>query len=711
MSQRSVELNDYDELKFSREQGFFDKSQAVHAAIGLVFVLVLFFVLHNREVRVDVLELNAKAPKYVVAQVGFDFFDEEATIIEKQEAVRSVGKIYLIDGEEIRKQRIDFENSLTGSNVWKQDIGEHPFGLVMEGVDAVEKVLQQMRMTDVRTLHRVREMGLPSDEYQVYTPVDVSQPETFPDRMWEWVARRAFSDPEYPQDLIKKIITHFQSRSWQLEEDIPTERNLRHSIQSKVPDKYTHVKAGSRIVDQGERVTTRHLAMLQAMKQVMNERRNLWHPLTILGSFILALLLATISWVYFKINHPRVLRSNRKLSLVVTVMILTLLLAKMGEYFILTSQSSLAELVRYPLFVPFAAILLCSLMSPAIATFASGFLTVVLMMSLSFERQGFMITNLAAALMAVLSARTLKRRKEVFIVCLNAWLCCAIVIISMHLYRQTPWSVGLAADLANTGVFMLITAILVVGLLPLLESSFKVMTDVSLMEYMDPNNDLLRRLAIAAPGTYQHSVIVGNLAETAATAIGANGLFCRVAALYHDVGKIATPQYFTENQEPGVNIHQLLTPIESAQVIMAHVSEGVSLARKAGLPEQFIDIIKQHHGTTTVYYFYRKQVEKMGGDESLVDINEFRYSGPKPRTKEAGIIMLADSLEAAHRSLEVKDEASVLALMAKLIRDKEMEGQFSESLLTCEEMTVVKETLAKTLVAFAHSRIAYPKRP
>ena len=170
---------------------------------------------------------------------------------------------------------------------------------------------------------------------------------------------------------------------------------------------------------------------------------------------------------------------------------------------------------------------------------------------------------------------------------------------------------------------------------------------------------LLRRLTIDAPGTYQHSVVVGNLAEAAAAAIGANGLFCRVATLYHDIGKMVTPQYFTENQQGSMNIHQLLTPQESAQVIIAHVSEGVALARKAGLPEQFIDIIKEHHGTTLVYYFYRKQLEKVGGDKTLVDEKEFRYAGPKPSSKESAIIMIADSLEAASRSLEKMNEENL----------------------------------------------------
>jgi putative nucleotidyltransferase with HDIG domain len=257
---------------------------------------------------------------------------------------------------------------------------------------------------------------------------------------------------------------------------------------------------------------------------------------------------------------------------------------------------------------------------------------------------------------------------------------------------------------------MLLTAILVVGLLPLLESAFRIITNVNLMEYMDPNNELLRRLAIEAPGTYQHSVVVGNLTESAAAAIGANALFCRVATMYHDIGKVVTPQYFTENQYVGMNIHQLLTPYESAQVILAHVAEGVAMANKAGLPQQFIDIIKEHHGTTLAYYFYCKQLELVGGDKKLVDDRDFRYQGPTPRSKEAAIIMIADSLEAASRSLNKMDEGSLRELATRLIKEKYDDGQFDSCPLTLEELAIIKDVLIKTLVAYGHTRIKYPSR-
>lgn len=710
MNDQSSDIENYNELKFSREQGFFDKSKGIRILIGLLFILSLFAILHFREIRVEVLEFNSIAPSYVVAQVDFDFLDEEATIILKQEAVRDIGKIYQISSKEIRQRRIEFENFLIYNQDWRKYATSSTFEDMYLGVDVIEKELLQVRFTDPRTLQKMHELRLPTTHYLIYTPADLAEGVIFPVQIWDAIGQLAFTDDKLNSSTTSFLIGYFQTKSWVIEEDLSAERTLRRRIQSKVEDKYTHINAGSRIIDQGERVTARHIAMLQAMKKALSEQRNLWHPLTLIGSLSMTLLFTAICITYFRINHPQILFSNRKLFLLVTVVILTFILSKAIEFFLLTSKSNLIELVRYPLVVPFAAILLCSLMSPNIATFASGFLTIIFTITLAFERQGFMIINLAAALVAILSTRSLRRRKEVFVVCAKAWLCSVVVIFSLHFYQNTLWSVAILSDIISAAVFMLLTGILVVGLLPLLESAFRIMTDVTLMEYMDPNNDILRRLTIEAPGTYQHSVVVGNLAESAALAIGANGLFCRVSTLYHDIGKMVTPQYFTENQHGGMNIHQLLTPQESAQVIIAHVSEGVALARKAGLPEQFIDIIKEHHGTTLAYYFYRKQLEKVGGDKSLVDEKEFRYAGPKPRSKESAIIMIADSVEAASRSLDKITEDSLMELATRLIKDKAEDGQFDNCLLTFEELAIVKSTLVKTLVAYGHSRIKYPSQ-
>lgn len=710
MGDKVSEQENYNELKFSREQGFFDKSLIIRFLIGSIFAVSLFAILHFRETRVEVLELNTISPNYIVAQVDVDFLDEEATLILKQDASRDIGKIYHLSEKTIHNNRVELENYLIYTQDWRKYADANPFETIFKGVDAVEKVLKQLRFTDPRTIQKMKDIHLSTEDYLGYTPTEVDKPIILPEQIWNYVTRKAFSAEEAELATSKFIIDFLQNKNWIIYEDIPVLRMVRKKIQATIPDKYTHITAGSRIIDQGEKVSARHIAIMHAIKSKMNEQRNLWHPLTLLGSAILTLILVGLCYAYFRINHPKILYSNRKLFLLITIVVLTFTISKAVEFFLLKSQYDLIDIVRYPLFVPFAAILLCSLMNPSIATFVSAFITIILTMTLAFERNGFMILNLVASLVVIFSTRSLRRRKEVFVVCTKAWLCCVAVVLGINFYHNTLGGSSALTDILSTGVSLLVTAIIVVGLLPLLESAFKIMTDVTLMEYMDPNNDLLRRLTIEAPGTYQHSVVVGNLAEAAASAIGANGLFCRVATLYHDVGKMATPQYFTENQIGDVNMHQLLTPKESAQVIMAHVSEGVSLARKAGLPEQFIDIIKEHHGTTLVYYFYRKQLDLMGGDKSKVDEKEFRYAGPKPRSKESSIIMIADTVEAASRSLDKVNEESLMELASRLVREKADDGQFDECLLTFEELAIVKSVLVKTLVAFAHARVKYPMR-
>lgn len=660
------------ELKFSGEQGFFDKSRVIRYFIVFIFALTLFTFLHFREVRVDVLELNSSAPGFVISQVDFQFPDEEATLINRQNALRDFGKIYLISPVEIKKNKDVIENS------------------------KVEKKLLKLRFTSPKTIQELKKIGFSTDDYFLSPPPASINEVKLPFSILQDLTA---DDPELKVSL--------ENDRWSLQEDQVVRKEIKKFLDYKIPYEMKKVEAGDRIIDQGEKVTTRHLSMIQSMKTALGESRQLSYPSTWLGTLILTLLLVTIFFAYFKTNQPLLLLSNRKLFLLVTILILTLGLSKLAEFFLLNSRTGLIDVFRYPLFVPLAAILICSLINPAVATFSAGFLAIVSVIALAFDWEGLLLLNISASIVAILNTHTLRRRKEIFVVCLKAWFTCVAAIVALHLYHSSHVSGSMFTDILSAGFFMLLTAILVVGFLPLLEAGFGVMTDVTLMEYMDPNNDLLRRLALDASGTYQHSVVVGNLAEAAALAIGANGLFCRVATLYHDIGKIATSQYFTENQEGDVNIHTLLTPQESAQAIMAHVSEGVVLGRQAGLPEPIIDVIKEHHGTSLVYYFYRKEVEKIG-DKTKVDEKEFRYAGPKPRSKESGIIMITDSFEAASRSLDEVNEKTLSELVDKIIRGKFHDGQLDDCNLSFEEVKIIAKTLVKTLLAAGHSRVKYP---
>ncbi len=698
------------ELKFSREHGFFDKSLTVRWIIALFFGLGLFYFIHFREVRVPVLELGTIAPHYVVAETDFQFQDDDATAYLKQEASFDIGKIYFIDPDMVHKRRIEFENFLIYDREWRSVTKLSTFDEMSKGVEKLEKVLLELRFSDGRTISKLKELGINTTYFQENAPYDPSQGAFFPEKIWEFIEKQAFDKKVFHTGTIDYIIDYFKNKIWTLKEDAMLEKKARQLAEAGIEPKYTHIEAGSRIIDQGEMVTLRHLKMLQAMKQALEQQRNLWHAKTIFASMILAAVIVYLSFLYLNSQHPEILASNKRLFLLVCIFFLGMALAKLTEFILLKTTQNLYEIVRYPLLTPIVAIMITALVHPSVAIFASIVMAILLDTALAFDQHGFMFANLVAAIFVILYTKSLRKRTEIFMVCGKAWVASSILIGALYLYDYHRIGAPLIADLVSSGIFMMLTAVLVVGLLPIFEAVFRILTDITLMEYMDPNHELLRRLTIEAPGTYQHALIMGNIAEAAAMAIGASGLFCRVATLYHDIGKMNIAQYFTENQQPGVNIHQLLTPVESAQVIMSHITEGVAMARKARLPEQFIDIIKEHHGTGLVYYFYHKQLEQVGGRKDLINEKEFRYAGPKPHSKEAVVIMITDSVEAASRSLDEVTEASLQHLVDQIVKEKMDDGQFEESELTFEELGRVKKALVKSLLSIGHFRVKYPTR-
>jgi len=267
----------------------------------------------------------------------------------------------------------------------------------------------------------------------------------------------------------------------------------------------------------------------------------------------------------------------------------------------------------------------------------------------------------------------------------------------------------------------LLISMIVSGVLPILEVSFGITTDISWLELSDLNHKLLRQLQLEAPGTFHHSLVVASLAEAAAESVGANAAMCRVCAYFHDVGKLKKPEYFIENQGD-INPHDSLTPTMSALVIIAHVKDGVDIALKYKLNPRVIDVIKEHHGDSLVYYFYRKAQERRGigmdkcdkkleNREDLPEIDEknFRYPGPRPQTKESGIISLADAVESASRTLNKPTPAKIQGLVDDIVRARMQDGQLDDCDLSLKELSAVRESFAKTLRSMLHSRIDYPK--
>ena len=262
-----------------------------------------------------------------------------------------------------------------------------------------------------------------------------------------------------------------------------------------------------------------------------------------------------------------------------------------------------------------------------------------------------------------------------------------------------------------------VAGLLMTGVLPFLERLFDIQTDISLLELSDANHPLLKELVQRAPGTYNHSINVASMSEAAAEAIGANGLLCRVAAYFHDVGKLRKPDYFIENQGGGVNKHDDLAPTMSTLVIIAHVKDGAEIARKHRLPRRIIDLIEQHHGNTLVEYFYRRAEKQLleknenTDQEAALDEGDFRYPGPKPQSPEAAVMMLADTVESASRALRDPAPARIEGLVKKVAKKKMDDGQFDECQITIEQLNTIEESLIKSLNAMYHARVKYPEKP
>lgn len=251
--------------------------------------------------------------------------------------------------------------------------------------------------------------------------------------------------------------------------------------------------------------------------------------------------------------------------------------------------------------------------------------------------------------------------------------------------------------------------IIVIGVLPVFEYLFKTVTNISLLEMADFNQPLLQRLITQAPGTYHHSLVVGNLSEAACQAIGANALLARIGAYYHDIGKLQKPEYFSENQGgPKETKHEALAPTMSKLVIMNHVNEGLDLAKKYKLKPRITDFVRQHHGTSLVYYFYRRALESLEEDQSVVE-EGFRYPGPKPNTKETAVVLLADSVEAATRALKEPSSTNVSDLVHKIINNKFIDGQLDECELTLKDLERISSVFIRILSGIYHSRLAYPE--
>ena len=458
------------------------------------------------------------------------------------------------------------------------------------------------------------------------------------------------------------------------------------------------VREGDVIVRQGEQVTPaikRQLASLERAKQARGGATLLWERR--LGQFMLVLATYIIFFLYLFLLRRPIFADNSK------VFLIALLFAGIVALFGFAIRLPIVAVLAVP--VALASLLITVMFDSRVGVFGTITLALIGAILLGYDFEFFLATFFAGVL-GVFSVRDIKNRGQVFISAVPVFMGYLTVLTATWLYLGTD-----TADYVDDVILVAINAFLLIMTYPLLwvfERSFGITTDLTLLELSDTNRPLLKELSLRAPGTFNHSLQVANLAEAAADAIGANALQVRVGALYHDIGKMLKPEYFVENQRQGHNPHDDLKPRMSSLIIASHVKEGLEMGRQYNLPRRVLDFIPTHHGTSRIEYFYQKALEQKNPDDPDVLESEFRYPGPRPFSKETGILMLADSVEAASRSLENPTHKRLKNLIDSIFEARIADGQLDQTEVTFRDLTRIKETYLSLLIGIYHVRVKYP---
>lgn len=432
-------------------------------------------------------------------------------------------------------------------------------------------------------------------------------------------------------------------------------------------------------------------------------------PLSLLGVLLLVLCLLGALYAYVRGLQPKEVRRPRSLALLGAVLLTVLLLNRYGLVVITALHQSLPQVpvsaLRAALPVPLGGVLLTVLFNARLAFAGALSLTILTSLMLQAPLEYFFFA-FVGSLVSIFSLVGRQKRTAFFRAGSLLALANVYSLLTLALIRGDLST--LRAEVMGGLMNGFIVAVLATGLLPLLEQSFGRTTNFTLLELSSLDEPMLKHLILTAPGTYNHSIMMGTLAEAAAEAVGANALLCRVGAYYHDIGKTRHPSYFIENQPDAVNRHDKLAPSLSRAIVMSHVKEGIEMARAYGLPEVLVDMIPQHHGTRLVSYFYHRAKEACDPDLQAVKEEDYRYPGPKPQTRETAIIMLADAVEATTRSLTDPTPARIRGAVQKIINSIFVDGQLDECDLTLRDLHLIANSFVRILTGVFHHRVEYP---
>ncbi len=461
------------------------------------------------------------------------------------------------------------------------------------------------------------------------------------------------------------------------------------------------IQVGDVIVRSGQKISARQADILQEMYRLEGLRSDgadtLERYLPIFSRFVLVMAIFAALYLYLYYFRRQVYYSNPKILALFLIYGLELLFI----YFIGIRFS--LSIYLYP--VAIFSILVTVLFDSEIGVINTFILALLLGLLHRFDFAILLLT-ISAGLVASFSTQRVRQRSEFFRSVIYLMITYIVLVVILDSFELTPGD-DLSGQISYGLVNAVLSPLLAMGILPIFESLFGFTTNITLLELSDLNHPLLKRLALEAPGTYHHSILVGNLAESAAKAINGNPLLARVGAYYHDIGKMEIPEYFVENQYGIKSKHESLTPTMSSIILSSHIKKGRLIGEDADLPDEVLNFIEEHHGTMTMTYFYNKAKE-MGVEAPSAD--EFKYPGPKPQTRETAIVMLADSVEAASRTLTDPKPARVKNLVQNIINDRFQSGELEECPLTLKDLAQIRESFAKILMGVFHQRIDYPDK-
>lgn len=483
----------------------------------------------------------------------------------------------------------------------------------------------------------------------------------------------------------RELINYFLIPNY-IYDEAKTKNTINEKV-SQINDQYIEIKAGTLIAKTGEILTERKIDILDKLG-IYNYKMSIF---IITLNIIFLLVISSIFNVVTTRFYSKDVLEKKKYKAVMLLMIVTLLVFRI-----------VPDSMIYLVPIDTMLLLLMFIVRPRFSIFLTMMLISYLLPITDYDLKYFTIQSIAILATGFLS-KNIGTRSSVIAIGIQLAILKILLYLILSFFSMEE-SFGMALNTIKLFVSGLFSGMFAIALLPYFERTFNILTVFRLIELADLSQPLLRKLSIEAPGTFQHSMMVATLSENAVIEIGGDPIFTRVACYYHDIGKTKRPQYYVENQTDGKNLHNNISPFMSKMIILAHTKEGAEMGKKYKIPKEIRDIMFEHQGTTLLAYFYNKAKEI----DPNVQEEEFRYSGPRPQTKESAVILLADSIEAAVRSLDVKDPIKVEEMVRKIVNAKIADNQLSDANITFKEIEIIINSFLKTFGAIYHERIKYP---